>query len=191
MSQAEAHDAAAGEGKNPEPVSAEPVDPAVRAARNANKLAAAALIVSALSALFTAEQAQQAKRANDDLQLTKARNVYLDIPQAGPAGQRINSINNRNKEPVTQVYYTYRVDGADEPVRVLVGSLQGCSSARLTPVTGDDQQPSFRPLSVYYTDPSGRSWRRDAGLDPVQVDSPEGLPESPESSGSTAHIDDC
>jgi hypothetical protein len=191
MSEAKGPEDSTGGGAKSEPPPVEPVDPAVRAARNANMLAVAALIVSALSALFTAQQAQQAKRANDDLQLTKARNVYLDIPQAGPAGQRINSIKNRNKEPITQVYYTYRVEEAGDPVPVVVGSLQGCTSAQLTPRTGDEQKPSFRPLAVYYTDPSGRSWRRDAGLDPVQVDGPDGLPEARETSGITAHIDDC
>lgn len=174
-----------------EPSPGDAGDRAARSARTANVVALAALVLSAASVLFTAQQAAEATRANDQLEIAQARNVYLDLPQEGPGGQRDRYIRNRNKEPITRVGYTYEVSGRAGLVTVVVGSLPGCTSAKLTPQGGDEQNAEFRPLAVYFTDPSGQRWRRDAGMDPVRMNDSPALPDSPDTLGSTTPIDDC
>lgn len=167
------------------------------AAEAANKLARSALVtagvsvaISLISAVFAGWQAFESNRANNELQATKAANVYFDYNQGfGAPGHY--SVVNRNEQPVANVIYSYTIDGNDAGKDVYIGTVPGCSSVRLTPQNGTYEHGNFEPSMLYFTDPSGDSWQRDVSIKVSESDRrDEQDPSLPRTVGATTPLTD-
>jgi hypothetical protein len=165
---------------------------ALRASRFANVLALCALVVTCLSALFTCQQATEARRANETLQATKAMNVLVE-PEARRSDELLTYlVANHNKELVTDVYFTYEVDGVPAENAVTIGLVPECSRVALSPPDGAALREGFRPLRLYFRDSNGGSWQRDTVSNEVtSVDRNPLTGSQPRSQGVVERIDEC
>ncbi len=162
----------------------------LRSARRANYIATGALIGTIFSVFFTYQQASEARRANDALQAEQARNVYISVAPHQLGEPPRFFIWNRNQAPISNVYYTYSVAGAEVGFDVEVGRVPNCSTVELTPPNADATKPDFFPI-LFFTDPTGGNWRRDLDGPPVQADDPPAGIDSRGHTGNLAPIDAC
>lgn len=125
-----------------------------------NGTALLALAVSIMSGISAIAACEQATRANDTIDATRASNVYFDSDNI-PGQARAFSVVNRNKEPVLDVYYTYRLARGPIDTRVFVGVIPGCSRVDLIPPNGDDKKVGFTPVDLFLRDNNGNSWHRE------------------------------
>jgi hypothetical protein len=174
------------------PSEAETAVRALRASRWANAIALCALVVTGMSALFTCQQAGEARRANDLLQKTKASNVLIEAGSARADGLFTYVVVNRNKELVTDVYFTYEVAGVRAENPVAIGRVPGCSQVALSPPDGVALRPGFRPLGLHFRDSDGGSWQRDAVTNELsRVDDNLLTGSKPDSLGAVERITEC
>lgn len=121
------------------------------------------VIASIVSAIGGLASCQQATRANESLESTRAANVYfgIDRPVDGPAQWYIL---NRNDVPVTDVFFDYVVNGNVSPL-VLIGLIESCRRVEIGPLAEDRGASDFRPLNLYSRDIDGNSWVREESGD--------------------------
>jgi hypothetical protein len=118
-------------------------------------VAFAALVVATISLCVSCNQLSETKKINDVLLATRASNVFFDS-QAEPNGAITYILKNRNKEPVLDAYYTYRVGDARPNKVVFLGVVAACSSVQLV------YPERHVPLDLYLKDHDGNFWHREA-----------------------------
>jgi hypothetical protein len=132
---------------------------ALNASWVANGIAGVALIGAIISAFVSCQQLRETQRVNDVLLATKASNVFFDSTRSGD-GTLMYFIENRNKEPVLDVYYNYRIRNIRSVKYVFLGVVAACSSVQLVPPDGE-QRVGFTPVDLFLKDNDGNSWHRE------------------------------
>ena len=132
---------------------------ALATSKRANYIAIISLASSLISGVASVSSCQQASKANDTIAATRASNVYFDSQNNG---QRTDYyIVNRNKEPVLDVYYTYKLSTGLVNENVFIGVVEACTKVLTQPPKGANSKPGYRPVELFLKDNNGDSWRRE------------------------------
>ncbi|GAA1251764.1 hypothetical protein GCM10009609_13880 [Pseudonocardia aurantiaca] len=172
----------------PTPSEAETAVRALKVAKRANWIA---VCLGAASLLISIGSVAEAKRANDTTQATRAQSVTLDAESAGLDGPIRFSLVNRNKEPIADVYYVYKMPNMEESKNVIVGTIPGCTRVIVVPPSGTSDEPGFKVERFGFRDSLGKTWRRGSDGTLTATTANDFTVAQPRTAGTTEKLEGC
>jgi hypothetical protein len=160
--------------------------------KTSDKIAFVALIVSGLSAILAGLTWWEGREAKEEIRMQNAGRVGLDrgigivrFRSDDPSALPPDVVINRNVERISAVWVEARGPNS-EIVTVDMGTVNGCHAESVGEARHDTTR-KYEALKVYFTDPTGRKWKRVIG-GPVE-NSNEEMPPSASPYGEHVHVE--